>query len=931
MRKLKLLLAAGALLLGAGQTWAQTDVTNTYITNADFSSTDGWTQEHPSGTYWALGNGLIGTYAVANDKKSTTDDTHLATEYCLGMQCRWRSNYANFTQTTSTLLSGVYTLTFDVENTNASNNVTYNNLFSVKVGETTYTDSKKEWMSGSTGWTTHTISFTLEQDATATISFGYGTGDNNIGTGSTPHLYVSHLRLTYQSLLDGVKTLWENAKAKAQAAVANGTYANVTGDELTAINAEINKAEPTTKEGYENATTALEEATAAFIAAAPSYDAFIAAKNADTPNLVYANPDKKEDLEEAKAVTATSATDAATKAAAITTALRAYYESHALAEGVNGAVNMSDRIKNASDPQNNNDWTWTGKKNNPASNEPWTDANGTNKHSYFDGGDWSNSTWTTTMTQTISIPAGKYLLTAKARAATNVTFTMSVGEASVDLPHVGSAGNVFDRGWGDASVEFETDGSDAEIFVSASSNTIHEWFSISDFRLVRLQLYTQMADAEDYAALNDAISSAEAKTLGFLDGEYAPYNNVEAIKALAEAKSIDQNAENSKEDVESLTAKLTNWTANVGEVDAIYDGQFANTEANTTSGDITLPGWTKVDGIRLLVKDQSTDPGLAYTDGKAAVFSWGGTTLTYGEQTGYTLPMVKNTVYQLTFKVSGWRDGDLPSYVSVDLDGVVQPVEPGTVSRINDAEGNPFATMKFFVTPTKANSILKIFANKHFTIADLSLKQAVAEEVTINEDKENAFIETYANVTLQRTLSASYWNTFSVPFDMAIPTGWTVKEFESAEDNVLNFKDAQGIVAGKPYLVKPETDYTGGTFEGVIVKSTEGITEGKGDYKFAAQIYNKELATDGTVAYLATDGKIKKLTSGGIKGLRAYFIVPAKANIANARIAFIGDETTGISEVKNQNNVEGVYDLNGRRVQTLKKGIYVVNGKKVVK
>ena len=825
----------------------------------------------------------------------------------------------------------VYTLTFDVENTNASNNVTYNNLFSVKVGETTYTDSKKEWMSGSTGWTTHTISFTLEQDATATISFGYGTGDNNIGTGSTPHLYVSHLRLTYQSLLDGVKTLWENAKAKAQAAVANGTYANVTGDELTAINAEINKAEPTTKEGYENATTALEEATAAFIAAAPSYDAFIAAKNADTPNLVYANPDKKEDLEEAKAVTATSATDAATKAAAITTALRAYYESHALAEGVNGAVNMSDRIKNASDPQNNNDWTWTGKKNNPASNEPWTDANGTNKHSYFDGGDWSNSTWTTTMTQTISIPAGKYLLTAKARAATNVTFTMSVGEASVDLPHVGSAGNVFDRGWGDASVEFETDGSDAEIFVSASSNTIHEWFSISDFRLVRLQLYTQMADAEDYAALNDAISSAEAKTLGFLDGEYAPYNNVEAIKALAEAKSIDQNAENSKEDVESLTAKLTNWTANVGEVDAIYDGQFANTEANTTSGDITLPGWTKVDGIRLLVKDQSTDPGLAYTDGKAAVFSWGGTTLTYGEQTGYTLPMVKNTVYQLTFKVSGWRDGDLPSYVSVDLDGVVQPVEPGTVSRINDAEGNPFATMKFFVTPTKANSILKIFANKHFTIADLSLKQAVAEEVTINEDKENAFIETYANVTLQRTLSASYWNTFSVPFDMAIPTGWTVKEFESAEDNVLNFKDAQGIVAGKPYLVKPETDYTGGTFEGVIVKSTEGITEGKGDYKFAAQIYNKELATDGTVAYLATDGKIKKLTSGGIKGLRAYFIVPSKANIANARIAFIGDETTGISEDKNQNNVEGVYDLNGRRVQTLKKGIYVVNGKKVVK
>ncbi len=53
MRKLKLLIAACALLLGAGQAGAQTDVTSDYLTNADFSSTDGWTQEHSSGTCWA--------------------------------------------------------------------------------------------------------------------------------------------------------------------------------------------------------------------------------------------------------------------------------------------------------------------------------------------------------------------------------------------------------------------------------------------------------------------------------------------------------------------------------------------------------------------------------------------------------------------------------------------------------------------------------------------------------------------------------------------------------------------------------------------------------------------------------------------------------------------------------------------------------------
>ena len=36
MRKLKLFIAACALMVGAGQTWAQTDVTSTYLVNPSF-------------------------------------------------------------------------------------------------------------------------------------------------------------------------------------------------------------------------------------------------------------------------------------------------------------------------------------------------------------------------------------------------------------------------------------------------------------------------------------------------------------------------------------------------------------------------------------------------------------------------------------------------------------------------------------------------------------------------------------------------------------------------------------------------------------------------------------------------------------------------------------------------------------------------------
>ena len=169
-------------------------------------------------------------------------------------------------------------------------------------------------------------------------------------------------------------------------------------------------------------------------------------------------------------------------------------------------------------------------------------------------------------------------------------------------------------------------------------------------------------------------------------------------------------------------------------MNCIYDGQFANTEANTTSGDINLPGWRKVEGIRMLVKDEATDPGLAYTDGKAALFSWGGTTLTYGEQTGYTLPMNVGERYQFTLKITGWRDGDLPATLSVTLGEEAKTQNTNVSGRVKDVEGNPFSELEFIFTPTTDNPVLKIYADKHFVIADLNLMKAPALLGDVNGD-----------------------------------------------------------------------------------------------------------------------------------------------------------------------------------------------------
>ena len=629
------------------------------------------------------------------------------------------------TQTIKNLPAGAYILTGTVQTNQAENG-----------GAKLKVNGTELEVSGT--WTEYTIEHNQTADGDVTVSFEWSNLASNWVAIDGFSLVYGGDYAQYMSDKEalGHKKAWEDAKAAAVAALSNEAYANVTGSEKTALQTEINKAEPTSATGYDNAAAALQSATETFTAAKAGYDAFVNAKAiaTPTPDLAYATSAKKTAVNNAKNVTApTTAEDAATKAAAISTALRAYYESHAAAENVNGAVDKTSAITNGTDPTNNDGWTWSGNKNNPRSNEPWTDADGTSTHSYFDGGNWSAQTWTTTMEQTISIPAGRYLLTAKGRAAVNTTFKMEAGGQSVDFPHIGASvgTGVFDRGWNDASVEFETDGSNVVIKVTASTQTQYEWFSISNFRLVQLEaIAVPMADASDYQALAAAITAAEAKTLGFDANEYAPYMNAAALKALAAAKAIDPEAAdgNTKEVVTNATQALKSatWTMNTKEVDAIYDGQFVNTEANTTSGDINLPGWTKVNGIRLLVKDETTDPGLAYTDGKAAVFSWGGTTLTYGEQAGYTLPLNKHELYELTLKVSGWRDGDMPNVVTVTLDGVSESVNAQALGAkaINISEGNPFATLTFYLKPAADidNSILTIYGNHHFTIADLSLK-----------------------------------------------------------------------------------------------------------------------------------------------------------------------------------------------------------------
>lgn len=210
-----------------------------------------------------------------------------------------------------------------------------------------------------------------------------------------------------------------------------------------------------------------------------------------------------------------------------------------------------------------------------------------------------------------------------------------------------------------------------------------------------------------------------------------------------------------------------------------------------------------------------------------------------------------------------------------------------------------------------------------------------------------------ADVTMHRTLKAGIWNTLTMPYN--IPAGFlskmkewyditAVKELTDATltDGTLNltFDDAASIVAGKPYLVRVENDFdfsTQGMTNVTVSKTLQPFTSTYVD--FIPTLGKTEITgTDAKKILFINDNTLKhpKELPAYMKGFRAYFQLKGDAaNAASFNLDFGNGETTGINSLTSEpsSNGEGsIYSLDGRRLsgKPAQKGVYIVNGKKMV-
>lgn len=247
------------------------------------------------------------------------------------------------------------------------------------------------------------------------------------------------------------------------------------------------------------------------------------------------------------------------------------------------------------------------------------------------------------------------------------------------------------------------------------------------------------------------------------------------------------------------------------------------------------------------------------------------------------------------------------------------------------------------------------FRADNFRLSLISVKTVELEDKAETYAYEEGTIR---RVKVSRTIQPGQWTTLCLPMECAIPQYVTLYEVkDEAQDGehvsiVVEASSDNTIKKGKPYIVYyPATHKETQWFQQVdqpnptITEFTATIVElaeapiPEGNYIPFTGIFSATELNPGDI-YVSTSidasaeaPVYKELSETAsnktMKGFRAYFKVPEGAN---SNVRFITDDviTSIMQAIEEQQKANGTYDLSGRKANTLQKGTYIIDGKKVI-
>ncbi len=288
---------------------------------------------------------------------------------------------------------------------------------------------------------------------------------------------------------------------------------------------------------------------------------------------------------------------------------------------------------------------------------------------------------------------------------------------------------------------------------------------------------------------------------------------------------------------------------------------------------------------------------------------------------GQTYEQVENGVHYYYGK---WEANDVASELTNET-----PILDLTKATINGTVAIKATNKNGLVYTNSVNSLSGIDNNivKDGICANLVLTDGYPFTATKN------FEATKATYTMT-SIADGKFGTLVLPFAAQLPADGKAY----ALDGELNVIDGElvgsavtSLAANKPVLVTKAGEYYTASAVSVAETSASQInTNGNltGVYQnteapVGSYVLQKHPATQGVAFYLV--GEVKPT----VKPFRA-FIPTQDAKVKAIKVVFDG-EATGIKEITSENTKAEIFDLSGRRVAKAQKGVYIINGKKVIK
>ena len=195
---------------------------------------------------------------------------------------------------------------------------------------------------------------------------------------------------------------------------------------------------------------------------------------------------------------------------------------------------------------------------------------------------------------------------------------------------------------------------------------------------------------------------------------------------------------------------------------------------------------------------------------------------------------------------------------------------------------------------------------------------------TVNSHIDFNIVETSKpSITINTT--AAGWGTTMLPFAVAsLPDGVKAYRCYELSGATLVLDEVDALAANTPYIIEGAWNETlNGDAQGIAPTYTVGLLTG---------VYANTPAPNGSYVLQNNDSKIgfylvnTEVATPTVGANRCYLTVPAgvKAN------AFFFNEATGIQNILENLQAGEIYDISGRKLGKLQKGVNIVNGKKVL-